>query len=81
MVIMVVLRSQRDAVKPLLMKLGVAITLTVAGFLYSQFKAWKLRSLPPPTSPGVYLHMISLLFFFYLVLDFDWRLVVVDGRS
>jgi hypothetical protein len=43
-------REKKD-IKPLLLKFGVALALSFAGFLYSRFRTKRIKSSPPPPSP------------------------------
>ncbi|OMO70924.1 hypothetical protein CCACVL1_18569 [Corchorus capsularis] len=50
---MMMLKEKRD-LRPLLVKFGVAIALSFAGFLYSRLKTRKIKPyLPPPPSSGI----------------------------
>jgi hypothetical protein len=43
-------REKRD-INPLLLKFGVALALSFAGFLYSRLRARRIKLSPPPPSP------------------------------
>ena len=43
-------REKKD-IKPLLLKFGVALALSFAGFLYSRFRTKRIKSSPPPPLP------------------------------
>lgn len=47
-------REKRD-IKPLLLKFGMALALSFAGFLYSRLRTRRIKPSPPPApgSPGL----------------------------
>ena len=53
---MMMIKERRD-VKPLLVKFGVALALSFAGFLYSRIRTKRIKppdSPPPPPSSGLH---------------------------
>ena len=61
---MMMVKEQRD-IKPLLLKFGVALAISFAGFLYSRLRTKRINPSPPPPSPrslGSHFFLISNLF-------------------
>lgn len=74
--------KEKSDIKPIILKVGVALALSFASFLYSRLKARRVnRSLPPPPPPpqsprssGLE-NFLTFLFLFYLLLflNFEYR--------
>lgn len=65
--------GEKKDVRPLLLKLGMALAFSFAGFLYSHFKRKRIGPpRPPPSSesPGSEFRLYWSVFFFHLYLGF-----------
>lgn len=65
------MKGKKDAIKPLILRLGVAFVLTFSGYLYSQFRNRRIRP-NPSQSPGMNLFPLFLClgFGFFLLMVF-----------
>lgn len=68
------MKGMKDAIKPLILKLGVAFVLTFSGYLFSQFRNKRIGP-NPSQSPGMNLSPLFLFLrygFFLLMIFMMW---------
>ena len=86
MFLVMMLKEKRDLM-PLLVKFGVAVALSFAGFLYSRLRTRKTKPYlpPPPSLRGsglrcslllINLVLIIIIFYFFCILNFVIILII-----